>query len=145
MLWTGLSPTSTPSRALFRAKNVVRAVHSVTRRRLRQGEAVFRQGEPGLSLFTVGKGELDVVKEHAGVRRTVARLSPGTYGGAACGRRYCCSGCSTLVELLWRKRFSRREQSPTSVVRNRLLFLCLRQFCSHCSQNMFMCVWHHED
>lgn len=38
---------------------------------------MFRQGEPGLSLFTVDKGELDVVKEHAGVRRTVARLSPG--------------------------------------------------------------------
>lgn len=45
---------------------------------MRQGEAVFRQGEPGLSLYTVDKGELDVVKEHKGVQRTVASLSPGT-------------------------------------------------------------------
>ncbi|CAN0427465.1 unnamed protein product, partial [Hapterophycus canaliculatus] len=65
------------SRALFRAKNVVRAVHSVSRRSLRPGEAVFRQGDPGLSLFTVGEGELDVVKEHSGVRHSVAQLSPG--------------------------------------------------------------------
>ncbi|CAN0412797.1 unnamed protein product [Pylaiella littoralis] len=69
------------SRALFRAKNVVRAVNSVTTRRLGPGETVFRQGEAGLSLFTVDEGELDVVKEHSGVRRTVARLSPGSFFG----------------------------------------------------------------
>ncbi|CAN0221375.1 unnamed protein product, partial [Ectocarpus fasciculatus] len=69
------------SRALFRAKNVVRAVHSVTKRLLGPGEAVFRQGDRGSSLFTVEKGELNVVKEHSGVHRTVARLSPGSLFG----------------------------------------------------------------
>lgn len=65
------------SRALFRAKNVVRAIHSVKRRQLHAGEMVFRQGEPGSSLYTVDEGVLDVIKEHEGVSRTVARLSPG--------------------------------------------------------------------
>lgn len=65
------------SRALFRAKNVVRAIHSVTRRRLSPGETLFQQGAIGRALFTVEEGELDVVKEHGGVSRTVARLSPG--------------------------------------------------------------------
>ncbi|CAN0553206.1 unnamed protein product, partial [Laminaria digitata] len=70
------------SRALFRAKNVVRAVHSVTRRNLGLGETVFRQGDSGSSVFTVDKGELDVVKEHTGVRSTVARLTPGKGNGS---------------------------------------------------------------
>ncbi|CAM9786569.1 unnamed protein product [Ectocarpus sp. 13 AM-2016] len=69
------------SRALFRAKNVVRAVHSVTKRLLGPGEAVFQQGDRGSSLFTVEEGELNVVKEHSGVHRTVARLSPGSLFG----------------------------------------------------------------
>ncbi|CAN0403873.1 unnamed protein product [Ectocarpus sp. 12 AP-2014] len=79
------------SRALFRAKNVVRAVHSVTKRLLGPGEAVFRQGERGSSLFTVEEGELNVVKEHSGVHRTVARLSPGSSGTA-------CTSCSRSLE-----------------------------------------------
>lgn len=73
------------SRALFRAKNAVRAIHSVTRRRLSQGETLFRQGAIGRALYTVEEGELDVVKEHEGVSRTVARLSPGKKTGYRVG------------------------------------------------------------
>lgn len=72
-----LPERSACSRALFRAKNVVRAIHSVRRRQLNAGEMVFQQGEPGSSLYTVDEGVLDVIKEHGGVSRTVARLSPG--------------------------------------------------------------------
>lgn len=58
---------------------MVRAIHSVRRRHLGEGEAVFRQGDNGASLFTVDEGQLDVVKEHGGVSRTVARLVPGEH------------------------------------------------------------------
>jgi CRP/FNR family cyclic AMP-dependent transcriptional regulator len=48
---------------------------------LRQGTTVFRQGEPGGSLYVIRAGKVRVLKEFNGRRRMVTTLGPGDFFG----------------------------------------------------------------
>lgn len=47
------------------------------------GEVVIRQGDPGELFYLIHAGEVEVVVDEAGGRRSVARLGPGDYFGEA--------------------------------------------------------------
>ncbi len=55
---------------------------SVVERRFREGEIVFRQGDPADRLYAIGRGEAEVVREDPATGETVlARLGPGEFFG----------------------------------------------------------------
>ena len=47
-------------------------------RRYKAGEVVFREGEPGLGMYVVAKGEVEIVRASG---RSVAVLGPGAFFG----------------------------------------------------------------
>lgn len=50
----------------------------------RAGEVVFREGEPGASLFVLTSGEVEVLNRHAGAEKVMAALSaPSAFGEMA--------------------------------------------------------------
>lgn len=52
--------------------------HALVGRRYKAGEVVFREGEPGLGMYVVAKGEVEIVRKSG---RTVAVLGPGDFFG----------------------------------------------------------------
>lgn len=60
------------------------AVQSLAERfgvRLSAGTTVFRQGDPGGSIYVIRSGRVRVIKEAHGRRRIVAKLGPGDFFG----------------------------------------------------------------
>jgi len=49
--------------------------------RLSEGTTVFRQGDPGGSVYVIRAGRVRVIKESAGKRRVVTTLGPGDFFG----------------------------------------------------------------
>ncbi len=50
----------------------------------RAGEVVFREGEPGASIFVLTAGEVEVVNHHAGAEKVMAVLAaPAAFGEMA--------------------------------------------------------------
>lgn len=79
---TRLSPDQLLRRVdLFDALNdqdIADLVRGLKLRRVKAGEALVREGEPGQSLFVLAEGLLDVeAKDPRGERRPLARLTPG--------------------------------------------------------------------
>jgi NADH:quinone reductase (non-electrogenic) len=57
------------------------ATRGLSREHYEPGQEVFRQGELGDRLYLVLSGEVEVVREEAGVSRLLARLGPGQWFG----------------------------------------------------------------
>src|SRR5262249_54559366 len=53
----------------------------VGRAYLRRGDYVFKQGDPALNFYAVERGEVEVVRETAGVEHVLAVLGPGDFFG----------------------------------------------------------------
>ncbi len=68
---------------LWVAVSDVRArLQSVVERHYREGDIVFRQGDPSDRLYAIGRGEAEVVREDpAGGTTVLARLGPGEFFG----------------------------------------------------------------
>jgi NADH:ubiquinone reductase (H+-translocating) len=69
---------------LFRPETVqlnLGATKAISQMHFEPGEAIFRQGDLGDSLYIILEGEADVVVEHNGTEETLARLKAGEYFG----------------------------------------------------------------
>jgi NADH dehydrogenase len=53
----------------------------VSRAYYQPGDVIFRQGDLGSSFFAIESGEVDVLREDAGVKRSIALLGPGDFFG----------------------------------------------------------------
>ena len=72
-----------------------RIAHYGTRRAVRDGEILFRQGDEGVHFFVVLSGELDVVRPEGDGERLVVRHQPGNFTGETAmlsGRRALATG-----------------------------------------------------
>ena len=64
------------------ASDIRARLRSVVERRFKQGETVFRQGDPPDCLYAIGRGEAEVVREDPVRGETIlARLGPGEFFG----------------------------------------------------------------
>lgn len=75
---------------------------SITERSYEAGAVIFRQGDPGDSVYVVKHGEVEVLRE--GFERPLARLGPGEYFGEMAllteAPRNATVRAATAVELL---------------------------------------------
>jgi thioredoxin reductase (NADPH) len=72
-----------------------RIAHYGTRRAVRDGEILFRQGDEGVHFFVLLSGELDVVRPEGDGERLVVRHQPGNFTGETAmlsGRRALATG-----------------------------------------------------
>jgi thioredoxin reductase (NADPH) len=72
-----------------------RIAHYGTRRAVRDGEILFRQGDEGVHFFVILSGELDVVRPEGDGERLVVRHQPGNFTGETAmlsGRRALATG-----------------------------------------------------
>ena len=72
-----------------------RIEHYGTRRAVRDGKILFRQGDEGVHFFVVLSGELDVVRPEGDGERLVVRHQPGNFTGETAmlsGRRALATG-----------------------------------------------------
>lgn len=77
-----LSSTSSRFLDALDQKTVRALVRSASLERCRKGEILFRQGEPGDSLFLILEGGLDVERlDSSGASRKLATLEPGAFFG----------------------------------------------------------------
>ena len=64
------------------ASDIRARLRSVVERRFKQGEIIFRQGDPPDCLYAIGRGEAEVVREDPVRGETIlARLGPGEFFG----------------------------------------------------------------
>ena len=64
------------------ASDIRARLQSVAVKRFRKGEVVFRQGDPPDRLYSIGRGEAEVVREDpVQGERVLARLGPGEFFG----------------------------------------------------------------